>query len=391
MALIIRNVRLIDCTGAPPVPSATIGVEEGGISWIGPGGSCPRPLSHCLQIDGRGLTLIPGLIDCHEHFTGDGGLDLAERLADDPPEVAAVRASNNARRALFAGVTTARDPGSRGGININIARAVSSGCIVGPRVLAGGEWLAFPGTWGTFARTMHTQEEMLAAVREQMARGAAFIKIGATGIRPDGSTFATLGAEVLSAVVRTAHQAGLKVSAHCVGHEGTRQAAEAGVDSIEHGFYLDEDTAGIMAKKGVYLVPTMSTWDARLRQGRVAGLSKEQLTTTEERRESSIASFKRALAAGVKMAAGSDAGGSPVYHGFLVRELELMVQAGLSPEAALLSATRDAAALLGVQDQVGTIEVGKVADLLLIDGDPLSDITALRNVWSVFQAGRRVK
>ena len=146
-----------------------------------------------------------------------------------------------------------------------------------------------------------------------------------------------------------------------------------------------------MAEKGTYLVPTMSTWDARLSQGYMAGEDREVLARTEERAAESIASFKRALAAGVKVAPGSDAGGSAVRHGMLAREVELMVEHGMSPPAALSAATSDAAVLLGIDDIAGTIETGKVADMVLIDGDPYSDPAALRNVWGVFQAGRRVR
>ena len=391
MSLIVRNVRLIDGTGGPPAPSVTVEVEQGRITRIGTEASITPGRVHTEDISGQGLTLIPGLIDCHEHFTGDGGQDVAERLADDPAEVATIKAVGNARRALLSGVTSARDVGSRAGINIPFAQAVAAGGVFGPRIIAAGEWLAFAGTWGTFARNMETLEEMVLAIREQVARGAGLIKVGTTGRTLEGEQTAPLGPEVLAAAVRTAHEAGLKIAAHCVGYEGSRQAAEAGVDSIEHGTYLDDDTARIMAQKGVYFVPTMSTWDARLRMGRMMGEGKDALTEVEERAETARASFRRALRAGVKIAAGSDAGGSAARHGMLARELELMVETGMSPPAALKSATREAANLLGIQDQVGTLEVGKVADMVLVDGDPYADPGAVRNVWAIFQAGRRVR
>ena len=146
-----------------------------------------------------------------------------------------------------------------------------------------------------------------------------------------------------------------------------------------------------MAEKGTYMVPTMSTWDTRERLGGQFGLSPQQISDVLERKENSIASFRRAMQAGVKIAAGTDAGGSPARHGFIARELELMVDAGMSPKQALESATSVAASLLDIQDQVGTIEIGKQADMVLIDGDPHSDPGALRNVWAVFQGGRRVR
>ena len=154
---------------------------------------------------------------------------------------------------------------------------------------------------------------------------------------------------------------------------------------------MDEPTVRLMAEKGTYMVPTLSTWDSRLRLATQMGWSKDQMADIYDRKENSIASFKRALQAGVVIATGTDAGGSPARHGFVAREIELMVENGMTPQAALESSTRIAADLLGVQDQVGTVEIGKQADMVLIDGDPHSDIGALKNVWAVIQGGRRVR
>ena len=166
---------------------------------------------------------------------------------------------------------------------------------------------------------------------------------------------------------------------------------EAGIDSIDHGTYLGQDTVNLMAEKGTYMVPTMSTWDTRERLGGQLGMSPAQAADVMDRKENSIASFQRALRAGVKIAAGTDAGGSPARHGFIAREIELMVESGMAPKDALESATRVAADLLGIQDEAGTLEVGKQADMVLIDGDPLADPHALTNIWAVFQGGRRVR
>jgi imidazolonepropionase-like amidohydrolase len=391
MSLLIRNVRLADGTISKPIPTVSVEVENSIISWIGEDASHPISHSHTEEIDGRGFTLIPGLIDCHEHFTSDGGPDNAEILVNDPLEVATLKAVGNARRALLSGVTSARDVGAKGGINIPFAKSVAAATILGPRILAAGEWLAFAGTWGSFVRTLANLEEIVLATKEQVHKGAALIKVGATGMTPEGEQFPTLGLDVLKAVVKTATAAGLKVAAHCVGYEGTHQAVEAGVASIEHGTFVSEETAQLMAAKGTYLVPTMSTWDARLTQAYMAKEPKDKLTTAEERAEESKSSFKRALSAGVKIVPGSDAGGSAVRHGMLAREIELMVETVMSPSAALRASTSDAADLLGIADIVGTIAVGKIADMVLIDGDPYSSPSALRNVWGVFQAGKRIR
>ena len=391
MDLVIRNVRLIDGTGADAVPRVSLEVADGVITWIGEETSRPRRRVHQEDVNGEGLTLIPGMMDCHEHFTSDGGPDNMQRLLDDTREVFTLKAVNSCRRAIMSGVTSARDVGARYGINIHIAQETAAGTILGPRIIAAGEWLAFPGTWppGLTPKT-ETPEELLIAIQRQIEVGAGLIKVGATGRRPNGDQFGSLGPEALEVAVRAAHEAGLKIASHCHGFEGSRQSVEAGVDSIEHGTYMDEGTCQLMAEKGTYMVPTLSSSDFQERLGRQSGIPKEQMDDILGRKENSRASFRRAMQAGVKIAAGTDAG-AVARHGFLAREIELMVDAGMSPKAALECATREAAILIGIQDLVGTIEVGKQADMVLIDGDPHSDPGALRNVWAVYQGGRRIR
>ena len=392
MNLVIRNVRLIDGTGSAPQPSVSLEVANGAITWIGEESARPKRQGHREDINGQGLTLIPGLIDCHEHFTGDGGMDAMERLLNDTPEEFTLKAVGNCRRALMSGVTSARDVGARHAININIAQQTAAGAIPGPRIIASGEWFQFPGTWPAgLTRTTETPEQLLEGIQDMIQRGAGLIKVGATGFQPSGEQFASMPREALDVAVRASHEAGLKIAAHCHGFEGTRLAVEAGIDSIEHGTYTDQVTVEIMAQRGTYMVPTMSTWDARERLAIQMGWSPDQMADIYDRKENSIASFRRALQAGVRIATGTDAGGSPARHGFVAREVELMVENGMTPPAALEASTRVAAELLGIQDQTGTIEVGKQADLVLIDGDPYSDPAALRNIWAVFQSGGRIR
>ncbi len=392
MDLVIRNVRLIDGTEAAPLPAVSLEVSGGVISWIGEESARPKRALHQEDINGQGLTLIPGLIDCHEHFTGDGGMDVMERLLNDTHEEFTLKAVGNCRRALMSGVTSARDVGARYAINIGIARQAAAGAILGPRIIASGEWFQFPGTWPAgLTRGTETPEELLEGIQDMIEKGAGLIKVGATGFRDDGEQFASMSREGLNVAVRASHEAGLKIAAHCHGFEGTRLAVEAGIDSIEHGTYVDEPTVQLMAQMGTYMVPTMSTWDARARLATQLGWSHDQMAEIYDRKENSIASFQRALRAGVRIATGTDAGGSPARHGFVAREIELMVENGMTPQTALEASTRVAADLLGIQDQAGTIEVGKQADMVLIDGDPLSDPGALRNIWAVFQSGRRIR
>ena len=340
MDLVIRNVRLIDGTGTAPMPTVSLEVSGGVISWIGEESARPlagrmagRPL-HREDINGQGLTLIPGLIDCHEHFTGDGGMDAMERLLNDTHEEFTLKAVGNCRRALMSGVTSARDVGARHAINIGIARQAAAGAIPGPRIIASGEWFQFPGTWPAgLTRRTETPEELLEGIRDMIEKGAGLIKVGATGFRDDGEQFASMSREALDVAVRASHEAGLKIAAHCHGFEGTRLAVETGIDSIEHGTYVDEPTVQLMAQMGTYMVPTMSTWDARARLATQMGWSHDQMADIHDRKEHSIASFQRALRAGVRIATGTDAGGSPARHGFVAREIELMVENGMTPAA----------------------------------------------------------
>ena len=396
MDVVIRNARLIDGTAAAPVPRVSVEVANGVISWIGEESARPKRRIHREDVSGDGLTLTPGLIDCHEHFAGDGGPGNMERNRSDTPESYTLMAASNARRALMSGVTSARDVGSPYGVIIRVAQDTASGAMLGPRIVASGEWLSFRGTtWppgvGTrLSRRVETMEDLVLAIHEQIEMGAGLIKVGANGRRPNGDYYGSLGPEVLVAAVRAAHGSGVKIAAHCIGFEASRQATEAGVDSIEHGTHLDEDTVRQMSERGTYLVPTLSTWDIRERLDRQNSVPSDQVADNLDRKENSLASFRRAMRAGVRIATGTDAGGSPVRHGFVAREIELMAQAGMTPQAALESSTREAADLLGILDEVGTIEVGKRANMLLVDGDPHSDPAALRNVWAVFLNGRRV-
>jgi imidazolonepropionase-like amidohydrolase len=404
MNLFIRNVRLIDGTGASPTPSTNIAVEDGAIGWIGEGGyTSENKHGHYEEINGEDLTLLPGLFDCHEHFTGDGGRNGVANMHQDSfnREVLLVKGAANARRALLAGQTSARDVGSPFGVSITLARAVATRNLPGPRITASGQWIQFPTTWSRqVAPPVTSIEQLKEVILEQISQGAGLIKLGATGVKEDGTGYGTLGIEAARVAVELAHQHGLKVAAHCwyakresvAGvFDGARQVVEAGVDSIEHGTHIDDDTAKLMARKGTFLVPTLSTWDYPLRAAKRWSLPKDQVEMYEAQRDSSIASVKRCLSAEVRIAAGTDAGGAPVRHGMVVREMELLMQVGLKPLQAVESATRLAAELTGTLNQVGTIQVGKLADFLLVDGDPLTDFITLRNPWAIFQGGVRIK
>ena len=397
MNSLIRNVRLIDGTGADPVPSINIAVENGVITWIGEGDVSSMKHPHFEDINAEDLTLVPGTFDCHEHFAGDGGQHGVRAMNSDPPEVLLQKAAANARLALMTGQTSARDVGSPYGISITLAKAVAAGAFQGPRITASGEWLQFPGTWGhskSPTRTVHTLEEMLEAILSRIAQGAGLIKVGATrqDLPEQIDERGTMGPEITKQVVDFVHSHGLKIAAHCTGYAGTSEFVAAGGDSVEHGTHIDEATAKMMAEKGVILVPTLAWRDYLFKASKRHGIPKDRVDSSEAIRESHRASFRRCIDAGVKIAAGTDAGGGdPMRHGNIVREMEVMVECGLTPMQAIEAATRVAADLVGTLDDVGTIEVGKQADFILVDGDPLSDVRDMRNVWAVYQGGRRIR
>jgi imidazolonepropionase-like amidohydrolase len=370
-------------------------VENGIIRWIGEGKVDPLRHTQYENVDGEDLTLIPGIFDCHEHFAGDGGKNGVSAMEKDSHsrEVLLIKAADNARRALMSGQTSARDVGSPYGVSISLARAVAAGALLGPRITASGMWIQMPDTWsGSLVQTVKSAEEMRSVILDQIAQGAGLIKVGATGVREDGTPYGTLGLDVAKMVADLAHQANLKVAAHCFdGYIGAREAVEAGIDSIEHGVCIDTETARLMAQKGTFLVPTMSMWDYIFSAAPRWGSSKNDITKWEAWRDDSEASLKRCLQAGVKIAAGTDAGGSPVRHGTVAKELDVLVRLGLTPKQALESATRLAAELTGTLGEVGTLEIGKLADMVLVDGDPLSDIGALRSLWAVYKGGNRVR
>ena len=209
-------------------------------------------------------------------------------------------------------------------------------------------------------------------------------------MRPDGAAAIPFDAKLLAVAVEAAHAAGLTIACHANDLESCRIAAHAGVDSLEHGMFLEAGDLAAMAASGTALVPTLSVWDDWLFYAREVGWPAERIARAEGLRDASRAAMAGAIRAGVVIAAGTDAGGGSVRHGRIAREIELMIECGMDPAGALQAATRNGAALMGETAERGTIETGKIADLVLLDRNPLDDPSALRLVVAVFQAGRRV-
>lgn len=393
--LLIDNVRVWDGTGAPTQPGQAVEIRDGRIAWVGPASDWQGSRRAVPVVDGRARTLLPGLIDCHVHYTSPGGPEWIERFTDPVPEVT-LRAIDLAGASLRSGVTSARDVGAPGDLNITLARAAAAGAFPSPHIHAAGTWIAHEGTYVSFARHFGNPEELRQAIATEVDAGADLIKIALApwneGARPGGGDSAPnvpFDAGLLAVAVEEAHAAGLTIACHANDAESCRLAARAGVDSLEHGMMLEAEDLAAMARSGTVLVPTLSVWDSWLFYCREVGWPEARKARAEALRESSRAAVAGAAKAGVPVALGTDAGGGSVRHGRIAREIELMIECGLTPDAALQSGTSVAARLLGLSDR-GTIQAGQVADMVLFDANPLDDPAALRLVAAVFQGGRQV-
>src|SRR5919106_319128 len=387
---VLRGATLIDGTGAPPVRDATLIMQDGRIESVvaGPGGPWP---SHEV-IDATGLTVLPGLIDCHDHL-GFHGYELAARWGlSEPASTRNIRTARVIERTLTAGYTTVRDAG---GLDAGFRAAVDEGLIRGPRLYTAVAIISPVGGIGD--RVSPSGHECLVApdpalpngvangvedvrkvVRTMIRAGADVIKCATTGGASSraghGPKDPAFDPDEMRALVDEAHAQGRKVMCHALGGAGLRLALEAGVDSIEHGCYLDEDPELIpmMAERGIVLTPTLLVYEYH-RESKAPHVRERSRALREHHR----ASIQRALAAGVRVVAGTDAGGHG--HPPNARELPLLVAPRLTPLQAIPAATGWAAECVGLEREIGTIEKGKLADLLVIDGDPLRNIGVLRD------------
>jgi imidazolonepropionase-like amidohydrolase len=395
-SLAIRGALLIDGTGAWHEKHTLI-VEGTRIATIGPDARVKIPKG-VRVIEGRGRAVLPGLIDCHVHYCLDAGPDAIRSLERDDPTVTAVKAVAHARATLEAGITTVRDVGSRDHISISVTRAIRAGIVPGPRTLNAGLAICMTGGHAWFiGRQADGPDEVLKAVREQIRAGADVIKFIATGgvLTPGVSPGAAqLTFEELRAGVEEATRAGRRVAAHAHGAEGMKNAIRAGVHSIEHGTMLDNEALALFRAHKTFLVPTLSAIQSGLEHGKKGGMPDYAIEKCAGMVDSLRANFRKAVKAGVRIAMGTDAGTPFNPHGRNAQELRRMVQLGLTPMQSIEASTRSAAILLGLEREIGTLEIGKNADLLLVDGNPLDDIAQLEEpsrLTYVLQSGLIVK
>jgi imidazolonepropionase-like amidohydrolase len=353
-------------------------------------------------IDLSGATVLPGLIDSHTHLTGDPyHLGMASLAISFPRE--ALYGARHAKQTLEAGFTTVRNVGASGYSDIALRDAINAGDVPGPRIEASGPPIGVTGG--------HCDENSLAPefnfrsggvadgvpavmqkTREIVKYGADLIKICATGgvlSKGDSPGAEQFSDEEMRAIVTEAHRLGRKVAAHAHGASGIKQAVLAGVDSIEHGSYLNDEDIRLMKERGTYLVPTLYLGDWFLENAQQIGAPPYTIEKAKVVLPAARQNIARAFKAGVRVAFGTDAAVYP--HGLNAREFAVMVKLGLTPMQAIQSATTNAADLLGWADRVGSIEAGRFADIIAVTGDPVNNVTELEHVRFVMKGGEVIK
>lgn len=395
MTIAIHQVRLIDGTGSVQ-NSMTLLVRGTKIVAIDPSNKVRIPKG-ATRIDGRGLSVIPGLIDCHVHLCLGGEADVISALESEQPSYTLLKSARHAQATIEAGFTTVRDVGSRDHSIFTLKQAIESGLMQGPRIVGAGLAICMIGG---HARFIGQEVEGVAQVRkvvaEQVAAGAGVIKVIASGgvLTPGTSPDdAQMTAEELAAAVDAAHQAGKPVAAHAHGASGMKRAIQAGAHSIEHATLLDEESGALMKRYGVYMVPTLSALATTAACRPSCGIPESALAKARAMTKRHKTSFKQAYDTGLFIAMGTDAGTPFNYHGENAQELERMVVLGMSPMDAIIASTATAAKLIGIHKSVGTLVKGMEADLVVLNRNPLRRIEVLRDrntIVGVMKAGKFV-
>lgn len=388
MDLIIRGGQIIDGTGNAPVKDKVIIIRGDRIEAIMDGQAFSR-LSETEKggevLDASNKTILPGLVNCHEHLTmrrNYGGIAAHVRKSLSFLTLCAMR---SAIFSLSQGITACREMGSKAHINVDLKKAVDEGIVLGPRLITGGQALVMTGGHLEFMFYIaDTVDEVVKGVRHQIHHGADFIKIYTSNeeviqASDDFLYVPWFPPKAIEAAVKEAHNAGIRVSAHANGTRAIHDCAFYGVDSIEHGIMLEGETARIMKEKGIFLVPTLSGY----KQNTDPSWRREPFWVSRYQKffDPLWESLLVALEEGVTVVPGTDTLGD------FVEELELMIKAGMRPMDVLVAATRLGAECMGMADRIGTVESGKLADLCIVEGDPLDDIASLRKVSLVLKDG----
>ncbi|MFM1654320.1 amidohydrolase family protein [Brevibacillus sp. B_LB10_24] len=379
MKLYVKNVRVIDGISPKPLENRHVVINGTMIETVS-----DKPIEDFdgTVWDGTGKTLLPGLVDSHVHLSGNGLPDVLERFTD-PEAVVTLRAAANARKTLEAGITMVRNVGEKAYIDVHLARSIEAKETIGPRVITCGRGISILGGHGTpVIREVCGADDARLAVREHIKAGVDQIKVIASGGVLSKGTYVgahQMTMDELRAITDEARTHFRRTCAHAHGAQAIRNCIEAGINTIEHCSLPDEESMELMAQKGIYMIPTFASSEMILRYGKEAGIRDEVIEKSKRVDEEHKERFRQAIAKGVKVAMGTDASTPYNFNGENAMELALMVDAGMTPMDAIIASTRNGAIVCEREHVTGTIEAGKFADLLVVEGDPLTHISLLQN------------
>jgi len=404
---IISHGQLITGTGAPPTPGAALVIRDGRIAYAGPAAGAPPVPEAALRIDARGGTIMPGLVEAHFHATYFNIAALEDLDIKYPVEYVSLLASVNTRLALECGYTAARSGGCLFNVDVWLKKAIEEDLIAGPRLSASGREICSAGglmDWNPEFRKIgmeglvfiiNGQEDARRAVRSLVKDGIEWVKTYPTGdaASPDINDHHTLCMtfEEMHAVVATAHNHKLKVTGHCRATQGIKNALRAGYDTIEHGTFMDDEALDLLLERDVPCIPALYFEKASIELGPEFGLPQRVIDGHQETLDGGAESARRILRAGGRLGMGGDYGFGWNPHGDYARELTFFVKdVGLTPLEVITCATKTGAEIMGRGDEFGTLEQGKLADVLVVDGDVIDDIRLLedrRRFVAVMQGG----
>ena len=393
---VIENGQLIDGTGSAPIQNGVLVIDDGRIRYAGPSISMPLVDREATRIDARGGTILPGLIEAHFHATYFNVAALEDLDIKYPVEYVTLLAACNAKLALECGYTSARSGGSLFNVDVWLKKAIESDMMPGPRLATSGREICGVGglmDWNPDFRKIgmdglvllvNGADEARAAVRKLVKDGVEWVKTYPTGdaASPDVNDHHTLCMtfEEMHAVVATAHNHGLKVTGHCRATQGIKNALRAGYDAIEHGTFVDDEALQMILERNVPVVPALYFELASIERGPEFGLPQAVIDGHQETLEGGAESARKILKAGGRIGLGGDYGFGWNPHGDYAKELTFFVNyVGFTPMETLMCATKTGAEILGRDGELGTLESGKLADVLVVDGDVIADISILEN------------